>query len=604
MSSDYGKMTFREQMRGFPLFQMFIISLIRFTEPIAFTSFFPYVYFMLIGFGVPENETWRYSSYYAASFAFFQFLFSISWCKASDKFGRKPTLLVSLLGSALSMLVFGFAKSYFVGLIARSMMGGFTVIAIIRTIIGEIATEKRHQSIAYLTLPAFWNIGVVLAPLIGSSKYLVRVPADIANPNNFLSKIITVRPISVSTAEGFYDSFMDKYPYALSNIVIAAYIILNIFIGFLFLEETHPDFKGRRDYGLELGDLIRTGLGYEVPIRPWKSEGLSRTQSNVTDNNSSVLEIESIDERTPLHHSHTSPRAFYNDQDVEDDALSTRSDDSVQSTNFLSKRASNAIVRRYSEIPQLHLTRTNTRDPDAVSIFTFQEGVEVGAFTKPVIQTITANFILSFHNIIYWEFIPVFLAGEFLKDEVLFPFTIRGGFGFDSATIGNLLSYTGLIGTLSIMILFPLIDRHMRAVVSYRCGQAVIPFVYLALPFMIFTLPDYNPKFKPGLTLNLLYCLSSLSTVCSSICFPQIFMLIHRASIPKHRSYINGASLSITSLARCIAPLLWGSLMSITEKYSISEVAWFSLALLAFSGFIQSLFLKDYDEDLKAEDEP
>ncbi|KAK7686937.1 hypothetical protein QCA50_010016 [Cerrena zonata] len=225
---------------------------------------------------------------------------------------------------------------------------------------------------------------------------------------------------------------MDKYPYALSNIVIAAYIILNIFIGFLFLEETHPDFKGRRDYGLELGDLIRTGLGYEVPIRPWKSEGLSRTQSNVTDNNSSVLEIESIDERTPLHHSHTSPRAFYNDQDVEDDALSTRSDDSVQSTNFLSKRASNAIVRRYSEIPQLHLTRTNTRDPDAVSIFTFQEGVE---------------------------------AGEFLKDEVLFPFTIR-------------------------------------------------------------------------------------------------------------------------------------------EKFSISEVAWFSLALLAFGGFIQSLFLKDYDEDLKAEDEP
>lgn len=76
----------------------------------------------------------------------------------------------------------------------------------------------------------------------------------------------------------------------------------------------------------------------------------------------------------------------------------------------------------------------------------------------------TVNFFLSFHTVVYSEFLPVMLAGELKPDKLKLPFKLVGGFGYDSDTIGNLLSFTGLIGTLSVMFVFPFLDRHNRPI--------------------------------------------------------------------------------------------------------------------------------------------
>lgn len=80
-SANGGNLTFREQLSGFPVWQMIIICIIRFSEPISFTSLFPYVYFMIRDFKIAptEEDISKYSGYLASSFAFAQFLFAVQW---------------------------------------------------------------------------------------------------------------------------------------------------------------------------------------------------------------------------------------------------------------------------------------------------------------------------------------------------------------------------------------------------------------------------------------------------------------------------------------------------------------------------------------------
>src|SRR3989344_3789215 len=47
---------------------------------------------------------------FVASFSLMQFIFSPFWGTLSDKVGRRPVILIGLLGSSLSFLVFGFSK--------------------------------------------------------------------------------------------------------------------------------------------------------------------------------------------------------------------------------------------------------------------------------------------------------------------------------------------------------------------------------------------------------------------------------------------------------------------------------------------------------------
>lgn len=102
-----------------------IPALCRICEPIAFMSIFPYVYFMIASFDITSDN--RQISVYAgmvtSAFAFAEFSSGALWGRLSDIIGRKPVLLTGLAGTGLSMIVFGFAPSLPVALLARALGG-------------------------------------------------------------------------------------------------------------------------------------------------------------------------------------------------------------------------------------------------------------------------------------------------------------------------------------------------------------------------------------------------------------------------------------------------------------------------------------------------
>ena len=81
-----------------------------------------------------------------AIFTFCEFLTGTIWAKASDKMGRKPILLIGVLGAMVSAVFFGFSKSIHAAVAIRAF-GGLANpnVGVVQTCIGEIVKDKSHQ---------------------------------------------------------------------------------------------------------------------------------------------------------------------------------------------------------------------------------------------------------------------------------------------------------------------------------------------------------------------------------------------------------------------------------------------------------------------------
>ena len=60
-------------------------------------------------------------------------------------------------------------------------------------------------------------------------------------------------------------TLFDRYPFLLPNLVCAIVLTIGVFIGILFLEETHGEKRYRRDLGVEVGRYILSRFGYRQP---------------------------------------------------------------------------------------------------------------------------------------------------------------------------------------------------------------------------------------------------------------------------------------------------------------------------------------------------
>lgn len=102
-----------------------------------------------------------------ASYSFAQFVFSPIWGKASDRFGRRPILLVTIAGSAVGSLILGLAGSVLVLFIGRIVDGiSGASVAVARATVADTAPPGDRPRLMGL-LGAAFGVGFVLGPAIG-----------------------------------------------------------------------------------------------------------------------------------------------------------------------------------------------------------------------------------------------------------------------------------------------------------------------------------------------------------------------------------------------------------------------------------------------------
>ena len=117
-----------------------------------------------------------------SSFTVAQLLSAPLWGRFSDRYGRRPALVIALGASAIAYVIFGFAASLVPLFLSRLVQGaGGGTTGVIQAYVADATRpEDRAKSLGWLS--AATNAGVALGPVIGSESLRIghRAPGLIA----------------------------------------------------------------------------------------------------------------------------------------------------------------------------------------------------------------------------------------------------------------------------------------------------------------------------------------------------------------------------------------------------------------------------------------
>ena len=104
----------------------------------------------------------------AASFPVAQLASSPVWGRVSDRYGRRPAILVGLGASALAYLIFGFADALWLLFVSRFVqgLGGGTTGVAQAYVADTMPANERAKALGWLS--AATSLGVIVGPALGS----------------------------------------------------------------------------------------------------------------------------------------------------------------------------------------------------------------------------------------------------------------------------------------------------------------------------------------------------------------------------------------------------------------------------------------------------
>ena len=104
-----------------------------------------------------------------STYSLAQFVSSPIWGRLSDKIGRRPVILIGLIGSSISFAYFGIVEEYILLLSSRILAGIFTgaTLPTARAYVADI-TPPKDRARRYGLLGAAFGIGFTFGPAIGS----------------------------------------------------------------------------------------------------------------------------------------------------------------------------------------------------------------------------------------------------------------------------------------------------------------------------------------------------------------------------------------------------------------------------------------------------
>jgi DHA1 family tetracycline resistance protein-like MFS transporter len=134
----------------------------------------------LVGFGMIVTLVGQYGKdlgasplelgFLGASYSLAQFFFAPLWGRLSDRYGRRPILLMSLLGSTFSYLIFGYAtiaRSLVILIFARVFQGIFAAnLSAAQAYIADVTTPEK-RAVGMGMIGAAFGVGFVFGPVLG-----------------------------------------------------------------------------------------------------------------------------------------------------------------------------------------------------------------------------------------------------------------------------------------------------------------------------------------------------------------------------------------------------------------------------------------------------
>ena len=229
----------RRQAR-FGLSPIFVIVMTLFIDATGFGIIIPLLPFY--------TETFQAGSaalgILVASFSLMQFIFSPILGRISDNVGRKPVLIISILTSAASFVLFAVANSFLVLLLSRIVAGLATETAVAQAYISDI-TSKKERASGIGKVGAAHGAGFIIGPAIGGllSVYGFSTPGFAAvflTSVNLLFVLLFLPeslekesseiPLSPSSTSNFFNKLLAAFAKPLIGAVLIIFFI--VFLSF------------------------------------------------------------------------------------------------------------------------------------------------------------------------------------------------------------------------------------------------------------------------------------------------------------------------------------------------------------------------------------
>src|SRR5579862_7784680 len=157
---------------------MAFITVSMFLNFLGFTIILPVIPFLVARY-VPADQVGLFVGIIIAAYALCQFIAAPALGALSDRYGRRPILLVSLIGTVVGYVVFGIGGALwilFVGRIIDGLTGGN--VSTMYAYVADIS-EPKDRGRLYGRLGAAGGFGFVVGPAVGGLVAQVSLSAPL-----------------------------------------------------------------------------------------------------------------------------------------------------------------------------------------------------------------------------------------------------------------------------------------------------------------------------------------------------------------------------------------------------------------------------------------
>lgn len=520
----------------FPVYQLTILAICRFSEPIAFNSILAYTYIMVQDLNGSDANASFYAGLLVSAYAVAEALTAMIWGTISDRYGRKPVVLIGLCGVAISSLLFGLAKQYWVALLARFIGGSLNGnVSVMQTMVAEMVIDTpQHEPKAYAVQPFVWILGSIIGSAMGG----------------FLAQPAKFYPAYFSE-----DGLFGRYPYLLPNLVAVAVIVLAVIQGIIFLDETNPRFKKQNHQA-----------------SPIDAEGEDETSPLIRIVSQPKSVSESIQQSAP----------FFGEE-----GLPTTTDQ-----RFDIRRNSFGTMHNISVHPDVHDLHPPHQQDSTHAEEDPQKAVNFG-----VIMFILVLVTAAFHQMAFGAILPIYLldSPSYNSTSTATATAFRphldltGGMGFSLHDVGTYLAVNGFIALFIQGVIFPVFVEWAGVWLSFLLPTLIYPACYIVMPLLSLLRTD-TPTYtdESWLLPAGIYTTMFFQNIFGIIATPCALILLKNACpSPLVLGRVNGLAMSAVCAARTVSSPLVG----VVYDAGGSAAAWGFCAAVAGLGALQLLWV-------------
>ena len=198
-------------------YQIWILMLVILVDMIGIGIIIPFITYMVDDLSEPGEKIGMWVAALMAAYALAQFIFSPFWGSLSDRIGRRPVLMIGLMGNTIAMIIFGLSNTLMMALFARLIGGLFNAnVSVTRAYIADI-TEPKDVAKNQGLLGVAFGVGFSLGPVIGG----------------FLSS-----PAEWTWTTAFQSTIFETYPYLLPCLLSSLLSFSGLIMAIKFLPES------------------------------------------------------------------------------------------------------------------------------------------------------------------------------------------------------------------------------------------------------------------------------------------------------------------------------------------------------------------------------